>query len=56
MKAWGTAVSLLRTPIEMDMDEKLASLIDYVTEHPHVVSVELQAISFLSDVIYLSDN
>jgi hypothetical protein len=45
IEAGGTEVSLLRTPIEMGMDEKLASLIDYVTEHQHVISVELQAIN-----------
>jgi hypothetical protein len=38
----GTEVSLVRTPVEMGMDKKLAALIHHLTEHPRVVSVELQ--------------
>ena len=56
LEGGGTEVSLVRTPVEMGMDEKLAALINHVTEHPRVVSVELQVIKFLSDVVYLSDH
>jgi hypothetical protein len=39
----GTKVDLMGTPIEPDMDYKLAALIEEVMRRPHVVSVELQA-------------
>ena len=56
IKKGRTEVSLVRTPIEIGMDEKLAALIEYVRMHPHVVSVELQAIVFISYGMYFSDN
>ena len=38
---------LMSLTIEADMDSKLADLLFYVTEHPNVVSVELQVLSLL---------
>ena len=56
-KAWhmiqerAAEVNLIRLGNEAGMDDKLASLITYVQEHPHVVSVELQAIEIFRLVI-----
>ena len=49
-------MNLIRLANEAGMDDKLASLITYVQNHPHVVSVELQAREIFRLVIYLSDN
>ena len=44
IEAGASDVNLIHLGLEPGMDSKLASLIDYVKTHPHVVSVELQAI------------
>ena len=38
-------LELMSLNIEADMDRKLADLLLYVSEHPNVVSVELQVLS-----------
>ena len=44
IEAGASDVNLIHLGPEPSMDSKLASLIDCVKTHPHVVSVELQAI------------
>ena len=44
IEAGASDVNLIHLGLEPRIDSKLASLIDYVKTHPHVDSVELQAI------------
>lgn len=45
IKAGASDVNLIHLELEPSIDSKLASLIDYVKTHQHVLSVELQAIN-----------